>query len=133
MSNAQELKSQFTYNRKQVLFLTAITEQEYENFRIDTARAWVERFFRNIDVDALMSNCSLFWKWWNYNWNTLDDNGIVEQLYGYSAGSRYVAYRQMHQMVFEANSTETEQLISDFKSMRYDFEVEMKNKAVNEG
>lgn len=125
MNYAEKLKSQFTYNRKQVLFLTGITESEYQHFQIDMARAWLERHCTGIDHDCLL-NCSLFWKWWNYQWNDADDQSILERLY--SASNKYSAYRQMHQYVFEPEDTGAQQMISDFKAMRYDFEIAIRNK-----
>lgn len=126
MKHAEKLKSQFTYNRKQVLFLTGISEQEYQNLQIDTARAWIERYCYGLSIDALL-NCTLFWKWWNYMWNEADDDAILSQVY--EAESKYYTYRMLHQYVFDNASVRQQQLLGDFKAMRYDFELEMKSKA----
>ncbi len=124
MNYADKLKSQFTYNRKQVLFLTGVSEHEYRNFQVDTASAWIERYCPGINHDLLIG-CSLFWKWWNYQWNDADDQYILAKLY--AAKSKYIAYRQLHQYVFDMSDTHAKQMMDDFKSMRYDFEIAIKN------
>ncbi len=128
MTHADTLQGQYSYNRKQVLFLARITEEEYQNFHIDTAKAWVERFWNGIYDDNELLNSSTFWKWWNYSWNHADENIVIPALYAVNPVARHTTYRAMHQYVFNLASPDMRFLMEDFKSLKDEFDRECKIK-----
>lgn len=126
MNQATRTRGQFKYNRQQVLYLTGMCQEQYNNFQIDTAKAWVERYWQKImNVDALLNTTS-FWQWWMYQWNVIDDKCIVAALYDVEKEKRLSFYRQLHQYVFQDNSADQDYLMHDFRAMRKEFEKQMK-------
>lgn len=129
MTHSEELKAQFDYNRKQVLWLTKLSEEQYSNFQIDTAKAFVEMHFAGvINIDQLLDT-KLFWKWWNYMWNDADDKWILHRLYHTREGA-YCEYRIQHQYVFDQKSADLKLMLQDFRSMRPAFDEEIKQQKV---
>ena len=129
---AAKTKAQFSYNRKQVEYLCGITSQEYLNFQTETGKSWLEAYWcRAIDIEALVS-CTAFWNWWCYHWNSIDNRSIVMDMYKVKAGSRYSWYRQMHQYVFDENSSHREFLMKDFRDMLPVFDAALKQPLTHE-
>ena len=130
MTHTETLKGQFNYNRKQVLWLTDMTEEEYNNFQIDTAKAWTERYWTDVyDVDQLLTS-TLFWQWWGYTWNDIDERSMLRQLYSIEPPHRHSSYRAMHQYIFNPASSEQQSMIHDFRSLYSAFakEYQLKQK-----
>lgn len=126
MNQASRTRGQFKYNRQQVLFLTGMTQAQYNNFQIDTAKAWTERFFQRImNTDALL-NTTLFWQWWMYQWNCIDDKALLLSLYEMPKEKRHIYYRQLHQYVFDTTDNHQKHLMNDFRHMQKEFEKAMK-------
>lgn len=129
MNDAAKTRAQFKYNRMQVLYLCDITYAEYLSFQTDTAKAWLEHYWRHaIDIDALMA-CTIFWNWWMYHWNHIDDAAILQDMYHVKPGGRYSYYRQMHQYVFDKNSGHRDRLTKDFLAMLDEFKTAIKPQA----
>lgn len=125
-AHAIKTRGQFKYNRAQILYLTGMDDQQFNNFQIDTAKAWVERYWQNLlDIDTLL-NCVEFWRWWMYQWNLVDDRAIIQNLYVVHSNQRLAAYRQMHQYVFDGSDHLSELLSADFRAMRKDFDKAIK-------
>jgi len=133
MKHADYIKYQFDYNRKQVFWLTKINEQQYESFQIDTGKAFAERYLQGkIDTDALMKT-KLFWQWWCYMWNNADEKFIIAELYRiFSAKPElcYGYYRELHQYVFAEGTNDFEILMADFRNLRDQFEIEIKQQKI---
>lgn len=127
MNQVTRTRGQFKYNRQQVLYLTGMTQEQYNNFQIDTAKEWVERYYQSImDTDRLLSTI-MFWKWWMYHWSGIDDKMILSVLYDAPKKKRLMFYRQLHQYVFDDTDENQKYLITDFRHMRKEFEKEKKN------
>jgi hypothetical protein len=128
----QGILSQFEYNKMQVLYLTGMTSEQYITFQIDTAKAWVEFYCKNIiDTQALLIT-STFWGWWVLQWNNVDDGDILKALYCVPQALRHAQYRQLHQYVFDANNVLQRYMAKDFTCMVSYFEKEIKKISVNE-
>ncbi len=126
MTHAKQLKAQFSYNRKQVMWLTGMNEAEYINFQVDTAKAWVDRYWADIiDADSLFA-CAMFWSWWHFAWDQADDTMIITPLFSIKKQERHTSYRAMHQYIFNESSQEVQWLIADFRNMRSEFEKDIK-------
>lgn len=119
-THTQQLKANFSSNKKQILWLTKMNDEQYENFKLDTGRAFIELHYKTEDVEQLCSS-KAFWSWWQYNWNTIDDTLILEQIYATVASSRAYMYRALHQYVFDNNDDAQELLMKDFLSVRNSF------------
>lgn len=125
MTHSDTLKAQFTYNRLQVLWLTDMTEEEYSNFQIDTAKAWADRYWSDAyDVDKLLAS-SNFWNWWTYSWQTADDLYFIKLLYAKEPLQRYSSYRKLHQYVFNHASTHQQLLLKDFRTVKESIQQEI--------
>lgn len=122
-----KLLAQNRYNKKSVLYLTTMTEEQYNNFQIDTARAWLEFYWGGLlSIDNLYRT-NIFWRWWICAWNEADDKFILKALYDTHNSKRNSRYRELHQYVFDTNSMYQQFLMSDFRHMRVQFEREMRN------
>jgi hypothetical protein len=119
-THTQQLKADFTSNKKQVMWLTKTTEEQYNNFIVDTGKAFFEAHYKQTDWDAIAASKS-FWKWWFYNWNLIDDKYILSELYYTNEPNRYSQYRAMHQYVFDEDNANQRLLIADFLSIRNSF------------
>lgn len=126
-THSDKLKGQFSYNKKQVLWLTDMTEQEYHDFQTDTAKAWADRNWADVyNTDNLIVT-NTFWGWWKYNWNKADDDCIIAVLYTIQSNARFTRYRELHQYVFNTACVEQQYLLADFKSLRRQIDVELKH------
>ena len=126
MTHANKLKGQFDYNTKQVLWLTDMTDMEYQNFQIDTAKAWIDRYWADVYEGDTLIGSSLFWKWWAYAWHHADDTVILPILYATPPNGRHSSYRAMHQYIFNQANEDQQWLMQDFKNLRPEFEKEIK-------
>src|SRR5438309_1137907 len=111
-------KSQFRYNKMQVLYLTGISDEQYNNFQIDMAKAWVEFYWQNIIDTKVLLNTTIFWRWWVLQWNGIDDRSILQTLYTTPPAQRHTKYRELHQYVFDADNLLQQYMTKDFRSMR---------------
>jgi hypothetical protein len=122
-----KLLAQNRYNKKSVLYLTTMTEDQYNNFQIDTARAWLEFYWSGVlSIDDLYRT-KIFWRWWMCAWNEADDKFILPALYSTHKSKRNTRYRELHQYVFDSNSLHQQFIMADFRHMRGEFENEMRN------
>lgn len=125
MKDAAKEKAQISYNKKQVCFLTGISENELMDFRLDMAKAWADHYWKHqVNVDALLTSEG-FWAWWNWQWNSIDDKAIIQDMYGLNPESRYAYYRQTHQYVFDNSSNHQRHLMQDFADMLPSFKAEI--------
>jgi len=132
MSMRQGILSQFEYNKVQVLYLTGMTDEQYNTFQIDTGKAWVEFYCKNIiDTRALLVT-SVFWGWWILQWNNADEDSILRTIYGIPQAQRHTLYRQLHQYVFDANNISQRYMAKDFTCMVSYFEKEIKKTTLYE-
>ncbi|HNP24652.1 MAG TPA: hypothetical protein PKM63_21735 [Panacibacter sp.] len=117
------IKQQYSYNTKQVLFLTGMNEDQFFGFMTDTAYAWLEHYWANvIDIKALIE-CSEFLAWWKLQWYERDDREYVKKLYHEWPALRNYFYRVCHQTVFNDRFPMTQFLFADFRERRKDFEL----------
>lgn len=100
-THIQKQRAQFAYNRKQVLWLTAMTNEELNAFQFDTGLDWLQRY-TNEQRELLneIMRQPLIWKWWMLNWNRRDDDVCLRMLYTIEANGRAAYYRSMHQGIF---------------------------------
>ena len=119
-THTQQLKADFASNKKQILWLTKMSEEQYLNFRSDMAKAFVEANYRQEQWGFVIASIA-FCKWWIYNWNSIDDKWILEELYHINEPSRCSMYRMMHQYVFDNDDENQELLMKDFLSVRSSF------------
>lgn len=126
MSHTKQLKAQYEYNTKQVLYLTGMSEAQYFAFMTDTAYAWLEYYWSKlIDINALIE-CNEFLSWWKLHWFERDDKDFLTKLYHENTGLRNYSYRASHQMVFNDRYPLTKYMIEDFRAMRKGFESVIK-------
>lgn len=123
MSNKkQSLKSVYDHNKKQVLWLTGTTEEQYFSFMTETAFSWLEHYYKNIiNINALIES-DMFLQWWKAHWYLRDDRMFLNLLYRDAPHLRYMKYRQYHQYVFDCKMPETINTQKDFRAMRSNFE-----------
>jgi hypothetical protein len=126
MSSANQIKAQYAYNKKNLLYLAGVSEDDYGKFQMDTAIEWLEKYWHGvINTDALL-NTKLFWNWFTCVWSEADDRFIVNQLYTTPKPSRWCLYRQLHQYVFDDNDRFQIIMHKDFRAMQKEFLREMK-------
>ena len=117
-SNVIDLNAQFSYNKKQILFLTKIDEDAYDSFVQTTGLDWLEQFVKYVDVRELSVN-PYFWAWWKYQWN-MDDTKFIDLLYETKEGKLWY-YRTLHQYCFDDKQKPAKNLMDDFISFLDDF------------
>lgn len=117
MSHFKQLKAQYEYNTKQVLYLTGMNEEEFMQFMLETAHAWLNKYFKDlVDVQAVFDH-KTFQNWWKLNWCDVDDRKFLKTLYSTFDKHRFINYRIMHQYVFDNDCEEAEMLQADFRNM----------------
>lgn len=101
MNHLANIRAQHDYNRKQVLWLTGMTDEELSSFQLETGMDWLKRYTleeRHI-LDEVMRK-PMIWKWWMLQWNIRDDRHFLHCLYHVPANEANARYRQMHQAIF---------------------------------
>jgi len=120
------MAAQYRYNKKQVLFLTGIEEDEYNHFICETAETWLRLNFDH-RVDSMKMVGSLdFWRWFKMHWEDLDDRFFLQELYNQPESYRLCKYRILHQIIFDNTATVTQYLNDDFLDMFKTFKYESK-------
>lgn len=115
MSHIKQLQAQFTYNTKQVLWLTGLSQQGYEKFMADTAAAFADHVSALCTPQTLLE-CPLFLGWWFHNWHMADDRFILPALYE-TTNNRYAEYRVLHQYCFNPTDPNAMRLFADFRNL----------------
>jgi hypothetical protein len=125
-NHAAALRGQQQYNRKQVLYLTGLTDQQLTQMQMFLLSEWLSYFHPAHTPDEWMCSEGL-WKWWLYVWNDLDEQVLPAMYNQGNQVNRLANYRLHVQQVFNANyNTTAKQLMADFKSLITDFEKELK-------
>ncbi len=112
-------KQQFEANKAQVLYLTKMNEQQYDNFRLETARNFINIHFAYLTPGKVIviMNTAIFRGWWNKYWSIADDSSILESLYTVPPASRLCAYRASHQFVFDMDNTNVALMRVSFRNI----------------
>lgn len=117
------INTQFTYNRKLVLWATGMSDEELNYFIVEMADTWLRRFFDGkINHDAVL-NSPGFLGWWRMHWYTRDEEYFIKELFEAPDDYRYVKYRQLHQSVFYLLYPNSQFMYKDFIDMRSFFEA----------
>lgn len=125
-SQTISMAAQYRYNKMQILFLTGISEEEYNYFLSETAATWLRINFSHC-VDSLKMVTSMdFWRWFKMHWQDLDDRFFLQELYGQPENYRLCKYRKLHQVIFDNTSTVTQYINDDFLDMYKSFKYEAK-------
>lgn len=67
-------RGQFAYNRKQVSWLTGMSEEDLSFFMFNTGVEWISRYAcGNIDLAQLIMEEPVMWDWWYNLWQLRDD------------------------------------------------------------
>lgn len=127
-NHRQQLTGQFANNRKAVLWLCSITEQQYTDFMISTLADWVDWMLPSLRGNSKPSlnliEGKLIGNWWQFNWNNADHTWILSKLYAAPAADCYYMYRQCHQLIFNTSTDQFRYLSEDFAMLLPDFEKE---------
>lgn len=101
ITHIQQLRAQYAYNRKQVLWLTGMTDEELSGFQLDTGMDWLTHYTCEAKylLEQLMRE-PMIWRWWINEWNLRDDALYLAQLYRFGGKEANAMYRSMHQAVF---------------------------------
>lgn len=100
-----QLRGQYAYNRKQVLWLTGMTDDDLFAFQMDQGLDWLQIYTHEDRLLLLeVMKQPLIWKWWINQWNRLDNIFVISKLYECSAEERLYKYRSLHQTVFAATT-----------------------------
>lgn len=97
------VRGQYAYNRKQVLWLTGITEDELNNLIYETGEAWITAHIGN---DQEMASYLLaqeeIWNWWKNEWHRRDACNLpaLYDIYQRHPGECKGRYRMLHQETF---------------------------------
>lgn len=121
---AARLRGESNYNRKQVLYLCGITEDQYYAFMHGTLFDWLATYQPLYDGEEWMNSEALL-NWWRFQWYRMDD-AILVDLYHAPANQRWYFYRHLHQDVFNNQQLCAIQLLDDFRNLRSRFEAELK-------
>lgn len=82
ISHIAQMRAQYAYNRKQVLWLTGMSDEELSNHQFEEGLAWLTAYTGGEEeaTAALMLE-PLIWKWWTNEWNRRDDGQYLSCLY----------------------------------------------------
>lgn len=119
VKHTRVVRSQFRANRKEVLFLTGMTDEALTHFQRATVVQWL-LFQGNMQEEtfALMRTRSEVWDWWMYYWN-LRDEGLLPSLYRqFITEARRFDYIVHHNRVFVPTSSFGQDLITSFKHLK---------------
>lgn len=126
-NHAAALRGQQHYNRKQVLYLTGLTEQQLTEMQMFLLSEWLSYFHPVHTPDEWMCSEGL-WQWWQYMWADLDEE-VLPFLYDglENNGQRLTVYRISFQQIFNTTVTPTAKaLMADFNSLKSNFIKELK-------
>src|SRR5699024_6578113 len=104
-SYMDQLRGQYSYNRKQVLYLTGMDDKDLLRFQESLLIDWlqVHTLEERETLEPLFDN-TLIWKWWINEWNRRDESIVLPNLYHFNTEEQLMRYRQFHQVVFSINS-----------------------------
>ncbi len=126
-NHAAALRGEQHYNRKQVLYLTGMSEQQLTDMQYFLLSEWLSYFHRSHTPEEWLIGEGIF-KWWVYVWNEGDEQ-VLPKLYALS-GKQYAClacYRRGHQYIFDPiNNPQAGRALIDFNSLADDFIKEMK-------
>lgn len=99
----RRVQGQYDYKRKQVLYLTGMTDEELSHFQFDTGVEWLTRFTGDTpEVLAPLMRQEIIWKWWVNEWNRRDEQYLPSIYAGYMESKKETVgrYRALHQKPF---------------------------------
>lgn len=100
-THIDDVRIERDYERKQVLWLTKMTEEELDGFMFETGIAWMEKFLvMHPDLAKELLGYEELWQWWRNEWARVDHWQVLPQLYKAHATGRYAEYRMAHQQIF---------------------------------
>lgn len=104
LSHVSRMRSQYAYNRTQVLWLTSMTDEQLSEFQFETGMDWLVSY-TNEDRAVLVTllHEPMIWKWWLNEWNRRDALYYLSPLYKMKPTWRLAQYRSYHQNIFIPN------------------------------
>lgn len=103
VTHIDRMRGQYNYNRKQVLFLTGMTEAQYAQLMFDTGVEWLCQYTGD-DEEMLRMVLSqpVVWQWWKNEWNRRDDEFLpaLFRKYEQCKNECNALYRMHHQQTF---------------------------------
>lgn len=125
-NHAAAIRGQQHYNRKQVLFLTGMSEQQLADMQMFLLSEWLSYFHPVHTPDEWLCSEAL-WNWWQYMWADWDEQVLPGMYMQSNQVNRLANYRVHVQQVFNTNYNPTaKQLMADFNSLKNDFIKELK-------
>lgn len=128
-NHREQLTGQRAANKKAVLWLTGITHQQWQDFLFATMADWIDWMLPCIpgkrQASYRLLEGEMILKWWAFNWHNADDSWILSELYHAAPGDAYLAYRRLHQYVFDPKHEHFKYLTEDFNTLLPDFEKEV--------
>ena len=106
-SHIAQVRGQYAYNRKQVLYLTGMSDAMVSQFQFDTGLQWLTQYcIHEDDMLRWLLSQPLIWKWWLNEWNRRDDE-FLSLLYSYYENCPdeiMMRYHRLHKEVFVNNT-----------------------------
>lgn len=102
-SHTDNCAAQYAADRKAILFLTGMTEEQYSHFVYETGVEWLTNYTKQSEeLTRLFMQEPLIWKWWCNEWGRRDAKNLAALYYSYEVAKSEVLarYRMMHQEVF---------------------------------
>lgn len=97
MSHKREIQAIDSQNRRIVLRLTGLTEEQYVNLQLDTAREYLLEMLGEdpMGIEHILAG-RIFWTWFINRWNRQDAAMVIPALYHEEPRNRAERYRIMH-------------------------------------
>jgi hypothetical protein len=133
-SHITHIRAQYAYNELQIIWLTGQTLQMLESYRSYLEKQWIQQRagITGEQLTALLAN-PLVSKWWAHEWARRDDLLILEALYYIVPAARLEQYRELHEMVFLAESVISIDLNESFHHLQQILKRKSKKKTQSNG
>jgi hypothetical protein len=98
MKHIEFMRRQYSYNLKQVLWLTKMSEELWKQLVFEQGIKWLTLHTGETGerLRVLLSQPTV-WDWWLNNWRIMDSETFLPALYHVPAAERAVRYREMHE------------------------------------
>lgn len=100
MSHTALMRMQYSYNRKQVLYLTGMSDEALNRLQFSMGLQWLEQYTDSPDNAMLqwILKQPIVWKWWLNEWNRRDSEylDILYRIYEWRPDEVTDRYKAFH-------------------------------------
>ena len=94
-THIEAMRREYLYMRKQIIWLTGISYEDYQNLMYDTALRWLTEYTNLANVSAVLAQPEV-WKWWLLEWDLRDHTHNLHKLYNIPRQMRGGLYKTWH-------------------------------------